>query len=87
MVPSICLACIIYTLEDTPVEQNCYLNIFYMWLSKVIQNGGLTKDDKIHIHIDSRTMEYLQNTHTVFPDIPQSIKSDHRVVMILYSAV
>lgn len=82
MSPSICLACIVYTLEDKPVEENCYLNIFYMWLSKVIQNGGLTKDDIIHIHIDSRTFAYLENTHTVFPDIYATLPCQHRFIII-----
>ena len=79
---SICLACIIYTLEDKPVEENCYLNIFYMWLSKVIENGGLTKDDMIHIHIDSRTLNYLEDTHTVFPDIYAKLPCQHKFISI-----
>jgi len=80
--PSICLACIIYTLEDKPVEDNCYLNIFYMWLSKVIQNGGLTQNDMLHVHVDLRTMNYLENNNTVFPDIYAKLPCQSKFIII-----
>ena len=61
---SICLACVIYTLKDKEPKDNLYFNVFYMWLTMLIKNGGLEKDDILHIHIDSRSLEYLENTYT-----------------------
>jgi hypothetical protein len=60
--PSLFLNCALFTLRDTPVKQNKYILIFYTWLSKLIQNGGLTKDDFLLISIDERTMEYIKTT-------------------------
>lgn len=79
---SICLACLIYTLEDKPVEDNMYLSIFFVWLSKVIQSGGLTSNDMIHIHVDSRTMAYFQNTSMVFPCLIQRIPCPYMIYVI-----
>ena len=62
---SICLACVIYTLKDKEPKDNLYFNVFYMWLTMLIKNGGLEKDDILHIHIDSRSLEYLENTYTI----------------------
>ena len=64
---TICLACLIYTLEDKPLKDNLYLNIFYMWLAKVIQSGGLTPSDCIQINMDSRTADYFNEADTVLP--------------------
>jgi hypothetical protein len=63
---SICLSCLLYTLKDKEVKDNLYLDIFYVWLGKLIQSGGLTKSDLLQITIDSRTCEYLKNNDTPF---------------------
>jgi hypothetical protein len=62
---TICLSCLIYTLKDKPVEDNAYLEVFFIWLSKVIEFGGLTGSDQLNIHIDKRTLDYLQAVDTV----------------------
>jgi len=64
---SISLTCIIYTLKDKEVKDNVYLNIFYIWLGKVIQSGGLTSNDALNIIIDKRTLNYLKETDSPLP--------------------
>jgi hypothetical protein len=56
------LNCVLFTLKDQEVRENNYLFIFYMWLSKLLQNGELTKDDFLLISIDERTIEYIKTT-------------------------
>lgn len=79
---TICIACLIYTLEDKSVEDNMYINIFYIWLSKLIQSGGLTSNDCIHIHIDQRTMTYLENSNTVLPCIFECLPCPYVIHLI-----
>ena len=62
---SICLTCLIYTLKDRDVKDNQYINIFYIWLAKVIQSGGLTSRDSLYIIMDQRTIEYHTTNDTV----------------------
>ena len=73
---SICLTCLLYTLKDKPVEDNSYVDILCVWLSKIIQSGGLTENDIIYAIIDSRTCEYLENNPHVLslliPELPCS---------------
>ena len=58
---SLCLSCILYTIHDKPVKENKYITIFLIWLSNLIKNGGLKKDDILHMYIDKRTVQYLFN--------------------------
>ena len=58
--PSLLLNCVLFTLKDRKVRDNEYVTIFYTWLSKLIQNGGLDKADKLVITIDERTIEYFK---------------------------
>jgi hypothetical protein len=53
---------VLFTLKDQAVRDNKYLMIFYTWLSKLVQNGGLTKDDFLLISIDERTLEFIKTT-------------------------
>jgi hypothetical protein len=56
------LNCVLFTLKDQEVRENKYLLIFHTWLSKLVQNGELTKDDFLLISIDERTIEYIKTT-------------------------
>lgn len=58
--PTLFLNSVLFTLKDTPVSENKYVQIFNVWISKLIQNGGLTKDDFLLISIDERTMEHIK---------------------------
>lgn len=62
---SICLNCLVYTLKDKEVKDNMYLEIFYLWLTMLIKNGGLEKGDILNIHMDTITLDYLQTTETI----------------------
>ena len=62
---SICVSCILYTLKDMEVDDNLYIDIFGVWLSKIIQSGGLTSNDIIHVIMDTRTSEYLENNSNI----------------------
>ena len=79
---TICLACLIYTLKDKPVKDNMYIYIFFIWLSKVIELGGLTDKDILHIHVDKRTLEYLQQTDTVLPDLLEKLPCPYLFIQI-----
>ena len=54
------LNCVLFTLADQEVAENKYIPIFCTWLSKLIQNGGLGRDDFLLISIDERTIEHLK---------------------------
>lgn len=77
---TLCLACLVYTLKDKAVEDNLYLNIFYMWLAKVTQSGGLTKDDWIQIRIDKRTAEYFNEADTVLPLLLERLPCSYSIL-------
>jgi hypothetical protein len=54
------LNCVLFTLADQEVAENKYIPIFCTWLSKLIQNGGLGRDDFLLISIDERTIQHLK---------------------------
>ena len=60
MTKSLCLDCIIYTINNKNVKDNKYINIFKIWLSLAIKNSGLGENDLIHIKIDSDTYDYIK---------------------------
>jgi len=73
MTKSICLACVIYTIDGKDPKDNLYLNIFYQWLAMVVKNGELGTNDILHIHIDTATLTYLDNTRTILPNLLQKL--------------
>ena len=54
------LNCVLFTPVHKEVKENKYVPIFYFWLSKLIQNGGLGRDDYLLISIDERTIEFIK---------------------------
>jgi len=79
---TICLSCLIYTLKDKPVEDNAYLEVFFIWLSKVIEFGGLVESDQLNIHIDKRTIDYLQVTDTVLGTLVSKLPCPYKFIQI-----
>lgn len=77
---SICLSCLIYTLKDKDPKDNVYLNIFYNWLARVVQYGGLTSQDILEIKIDTRTFEYLIVNNSVLPIILEKLQCPYSII-------
>jgi len=65
--PSLCLSCLLFTLDNKEVKDNKYVNIFIIWLTQLIKYGGLDKDDIIYIISDNRTIEFIKDANnTIF---------------------
>jgi hypothetical protein len=46
----------------------------------LIKNGGLTKDDMLHINMDDETIKYFNTTKTVFHDILPKLPCDFEII-------
>lgn len=57
---TILVSCIIYTLEDQPVNENKYIPIFITWLAHILKYGKFTLQDALRITIDKDTLDFLQ---------------------------
>ena len=79
---SICLSCLLYTLKDKEVKDNMYLDIFYVWLGKVIQSGGLTENDILQLVIDSRTCDYVENSDTALSFLLEKLPCSFVTIII-----
>lgn len=79
---TIALNCLIYTLKDKEVKDNLYLSIFHIWLAKVIQSGGLTKNDILKITIDSRTLDYYNIIKTPLPLLLEKMPCPYEFILI-----
>jgi len=62
--PSLCLSCLLFTLEDKPVEENKYIDIFNFFFSQVLKSGELKKGDAFALSIDKRTFDYIKSHNT-----------------------
>ena len=62
---SICVNAVLFTVKDQLPKENKYIPIFYMWLSQLIKDGGLTEKDMIYLYVDSETLQYI-STEGVF---------------------
>jgi hypothetical protein len=79
---SICLSCLLYTLKDKEVKDNLYLDIFYVWLGKVIQSGGLRENDLIQLVVDSRTCDYLEDSETALSVLLEKLPCSFVTIVI-----
>ena len=41
--PTLCLTCLVYTLENKPVEENKYIDMFTMFTSQLLKIWRITK--------------------------------------------
>jgi hypothetical protein len=78
---TICLNCLLYTLKNKDPKDNEYVTIFFLWLSKLIQIGGLRSEDILYIHIDSRTFEFLENEFTVLPILFNTLQCPFKFIV------
>ncbi len=58
---SVCLSCILFTLDSQQPKENKYFPTFLMWLSQLVLKGDLREDDLILLQIDIATLQYIQN--------------------------
>jgi hypothetical protein len=79
---SICLACLLYTLKDKEVKENLYIDIFYLWLAKVIQSGDLRSNDLLQITVDSRTVEYFNSNSSALPVLLEKIQCPYEIIEV-----
>jgi len=79
---SICLSCLLYTLKEKEVKDNMYIEIFYIWLGKVIQSGGLTENDLVQVTMDQRTCEYLETNETSLPILLEKLPCPFKTIII-----
>jgi hypothetical protein len=57
---TVCLSCILFTLEGQEVEKNQYFPTFLMWLSQLVSKGELLEDDRLVVKIDDATLQFAQ---------------------------
>ena len=50
---------VLFTLVGKDPAENRYVEMFYIWLSHVLKNGGLVTGDKICVLIDKPTIDFL----------------------------
>jgi hypothetical protein len=58
---SVCLNCVLFTLKGREVKDNKYIQIFTLWLSQLIRDGGMRSTDALYLYIDTETMKYLDS--------------------------
>lgn len=58
---TVCLSCILFTLEGQEPEKNQYFQIFLMWLSQLLSKGKLLENDRLVIKIDDPTFQFAKN--------------------------
>ncbi len=63
---TLCLNCIVFTLEGKEVSQNKYLQIFLFWLANLLKFADLKKDDFVRVLMDEPTKTYLENKTPFF---------------------
>jgi len=49
----------LFTLASKDPKENRYIDMLYIWLTFLIKNGGLSKNDKIQVRIDQKSLDYL----------------------------
>lgn len=70
---SVCLSCIIYTLDSKSVATNKYINIFMLWLNQLIKSNVLKTNDILQVNIDQKTLDYIKSNYTSFGYITNKI--------------
>lgn len=70
---SVCLSCILYTLDDKIVDNNKYINIFMLWLNRLSKSNALGTNDIIQVNIDQKSFDYIKNRHVSYNHIINTI--------------
>ena len=64
---------LLFTLVGKKPEDNRYVEMFIIWLTFLVKNGGLTSQDKITIIVDTETLKYIKSQ--VLPDYLKQISA------------
>jgi len=76
--PSVCINCVLFTLKNADIKLNKYIQIFQMWLSRLIADGGMFNSDAIHLYIDTETANYL-NSDLICNTLIQKFPGDFHI--------
>jgi hypothetical protein len=74
MTKSVCISCILFTLEGKKSSENHYIQIFLIWLSELAKSANLQSGDMIHIDVDEETLKHLQ-INGVFTNLLSCIRA------------
>ena len=77
---TICVDCVLFTLNGKNVNENKYVQIFYYWLSLFNKNSGITINDFLNIKIDTLTYEYIKND-LLFLSIIKQLKCSFDIML------
>lgn len=77
---TICVDCVLFTLNGKNVNENKYVQIFYYWLSLFNKNSGITINDFLNIKIDTLTYEYIKNDF-LFLSIIKQLKCSFDIML------
>jgi len=77
---TICVDCLLFTLNGKSVNENKYIQIFYYWLSLFNKNSGLTINDFLNIKMDTLTYEHIKNDF-LFVSIIKQLKCSCNIIL------
>lgn len=77
---TICINCILFTLQDTDVKTNRYIQIFLIWLCQLIRKGGLDPDDAVFFYTDKTTFDNL-NGNGVFHKLLKRLPCEMQIIV------
>jgi hypothetical protein len=78
---SILVSCILYTLEDRPVNENKYIPIFVNWLAYSLKYAKFNSQDALRITIDKDTLDFLEKD-SLYMAILSNIPSQKEFIII-----
>jgi len=72
---------LLFTLVGKSPAENRYVDMFYIWLSFLLKNGGLTTDDRIHVLVDQATIDYF-NEDGIFSNLLEAVHCPINFILI-----
>jgi len=74
---SICLYTILFTLPGK--ETNKYADMFLMWLSCIVKNAGLMRDDKLVLLADKKSLDLL--SEDALDTLMNTLDCQHQIIL------
>ena len=66
---------VLFTLPNKKPEENRYVELFKIWFTFLLKNGGLKESDKIVIIVDTETLHHLQTQ--IIPSFYRKLSNIH----------